>query len=167
MVKTPRTRHSKVSREPVTIDLGPEEVSRIKADQGEASEEKTAGPNPTTEADTAASSEEKAVKSRAGAFEYGFEEHPAEAKPEEAEAAASEQARMERDQSAKAPEPPPVPRRAANGLAAGLIGELLMRIYHEAGGAPQFYAQEYVHENEQKMAVAPADKAQDASKTIV
>lgn len=35
-------------------------------------------------------------------------------------------------------------------IAAGLIGELLTRIYHESGGAPQFYAQEYVHENEQK-----------------
>lgn len=28
-------------------------------------------------------------------------------------------------------------------IAAGLIGELLMRIYHEAGGAPQFHAEEY------------------------
>ena len=52
-------------------------------------------------------------------------------------------------------------------IAAGLIGELLTRIYHESGGAPQFYAQEYVHENEQKMAEPPADQAQAASKTIV
>ena len=29
-------------------------------------------------------------------------------------------------------------------IAAGLIGELLTRIYHEAGGAPQFHADEYV-----------------------
>lgn len=28
-------------------------------------------------------------------------------------------------------------------IAAGLIGELLIRIYHEAGGAPQFHAEEY------------------------
>lgn len=28
-------------------------------------------------------------------------------------------------------------------IAAGLIGELLTRIYHEAGGAPQFHADEY------------------------
>lgn len=121
MVKTPRTRHSKVSREPVTIDLGPEEVSRIKADQEKASEEKTAGVDPA-EADTAASSEENAAKSEAGTFEYGFEERPAEAKPAEPETAAPEQAQTERDWSAKAPEPPPAPRRATNGLAAGLIG---------------------------------------------
>lgn len=29
-------------------------------------------------------------------------------------------------------------------IAAGLMGELLMRIYHEAGGAPQYHANEYV-----------------------
>jgi glycosyltransferase involved in cell wall biosynthesis len=28
-------------------------------------------------------------------------------------------------------------------IVAGLLGELLARTYHEAGGAPQFYAQEY------------------------
>ena len=28
-------------------------------------------------------------------------------------------------------------------VAAGLMGELLMRIYHEAGGAPQYHAEEY------------------------
>ena len=29
MVKTPRTRHSKSEREPVTIELGPDDVSRL------------------------------------------------------------------------------------------------------------------------------------------
>jgi len=28
-------------------------------------------------------------------------------------------------------------------IVAGLVGELLIRVYHEAGGAPQFYAEEY------------------------
>jgi glycosyltransferase involved in cell wall biosynthesis len=32
----------------------------------------------------------------------------------------------------------------AQMIAAGLIGELLTRIYHEAGGAPQFHAEEVV-----------------------
>ncbi len=32
----------------------------------------------------------------------------------------------------------------AQMIAAGLIGELLTRIYHEAGGVPQFHAEEYV-----------------------
>lgn len=36
MVKTPRTRHSKTSKEPVTIDLAPGEVSRAKAEAEKA-----------------------------------------------------------------------------------------------------------------------------------
>ncbi|WP_036593605.1 glycosyltransferase family 2 protein [Ottowia thiooxydans] len=32
-------------------------------------------------------------------------------------------------------------------IAAGLMGELLMRIYHEAGGAPQYHAKEYGRES--------------------
>lgn len=39
MVKTPRTRHSGGGREPVTIELGPDEVSRVPA-EGEAAEAK-------------------------------------------------------------------------------------------------------------------------------
>jgi glycosyltransferase involved in cell wall biosynthesis len=31
----------------------------------------------------------------------------------------------------------------AQFIVAGLLGEILTRTYHEAGGAPQFYAQEY------------------------
>lgn len=49
-------------------------------------------------------------------------------------------------------------------IAAGLIGELLMRIYHEAGGAPQFHAQEHVHEPNPP--AAPADTAQTAPQAI-
>ncbi|WP_416401420.1 glycosyltransferase family 2 protein [Alicycliphilus denitrificans] len=51
-------------------------------------------------------------------------------------------------------------------VAAGLIGELLMRIYHEAGGAPQFHAQEYVPENERKQAQAPTHGALEAIEKI-
>ena len=47
-------------------------------------------------------------------------------------------------------------------IAAGLIGELLTRIYHEAGGAPQFHADEYVP----NQAVAPASQAPAASELI-
>src|SRR5262245_58579719 len=35
MVKTPRTRHSNTTREPMTIELGPEEVSHV-SPEGEA-----------------------------------------------------------------------------------------------------------------------------------
>ncbi|MBN9405667.1 MAG: glycosyltransferase family 2 protein [Burkholderiales bacterium] len=47
-------------------------------------------------------------------------------------------------------------------IAAGLIGELLMRIYHEAGGAPQFHAEEYVP----NQAASPAQQAPAASESI-
>jgi hypothetical protein len=39
MVKTPRTRHSKTVKEPVTIDLSADEVSRIKADEAKTAAE--------------------------------------------------------------------------------------------------------------------------------
>ena len=47
-------------------------------------------------------------------------------------------------------------------IAAGLIGELLTRIYHEAGGAPQFHADEYVP----NQAAAPASQAPKAPELI-
>ena len=40
MVKTPRTHHSKTVREPVTIDLQPGEVSRVKAEAEKADADK-------------------------------------------------------------------------------------------------------------------------------
>lgn len=42
-------------------------------------------------------------------------------------------------------------------IAAGLIGELLTRIYHEAGGAPQFHAEEIVLARDAPAAPAPAE----------
>ena len=47
-------------------------------------------------------------------------------------------------------------------IAAGLIGELLMRVYHEAGGAAQFHAQEYVPANRSERAEPGVLPAQDA-----
>ena len=41
-------------------------------------------------------------------------------------------------------------------IAAGLIGELLIRVYHEAGGAPQFHATEVLRDEEENQARAPA-----------
>ena len=41
MVKTPRTRHSKAEREPVTIELEPDEVSRLAADDDTTTTEQT------------------------------------------------------------------------------------------------------------------------------
>lgn len=47
-------------------------------------------------------------------------------------------------------------------IVAGLIGELLTRIYHESGGAPQFHADEYVPDSEPNRAPAPASQALEA-----
>jgi glycosyltransferase involved in cell wall biosynthesis len=48
-------------------------------------------------------------------------------------------------------------------IAAGLIGELLTRTYHEASGAPQFHAEEFVSSvDEQNQASAQAHQAQAA-----
>ncbi len=47
-------------------------------------------------------------------------------------------------------------------IAAGLIGELLMRVYHEAGGAAQFHAQEYVPANRPERVEPGVLVAQDA-----
>ncbi len=78
MVKTPRTRHSKATNEPVTIDLEPDAVSRVKADEAEA-----AGPaEPThheqTAAETAAEPEsvrEEAPAGMASSSAFGREPH--------------------------------------------------------------------------------------------
>ncbi len=51
-------------------------------------------------------------------------------------------------------------------IAAGLIGELLTRIYHEAGGVPQFHAEEYVPGDEKNGGLARADTAPPATSLI-
>ncbi|HMN20887.1 MAG TPA: glycosyltransferase family 2 protein [Ottowia sp.] len=50
-------------------------------------------------------------------------------------------------------------------IAAGLIGELLIRIYHEAGGAPQFHAEEYRPDETGNPPAAPAGQAATAINT--
>ena len=51
-------------------------------------------------------------------------------------------------------------------IGAGLIGELLTRIYHEAGGAPQFHAEEYVPDSEPNQPLADTPPASVAHQTI-
>ena len=48
-------------------------------------------------------------------------------------------------------------------IAAGLIGELLIRVYHEAGGAPQFHATEVLRDEQANQARAPAPPAPTAT----
>lgn len=54
-------------------------------------------------------------------------------------------------------------------VVAGLIGEMLTRVYYEAGGAPQFHAQEYLadEESEPNRPAAPIQPAQAATEIIV
>lgn len=56
MVKTPRTHHSKTVREPVTIDLQPGEVSRVKAEAEKAGADK---PNETGAPETGSAASPK------------------------------------------------------------------------------------------------------------
>ena len=51
-------------------------------------------------------------------------------------------------------------------IGAGLIGELLTRIYHEGGGAPQFHADEFVPDEASKTPPALVPVAPSATKTI-
>ncbi len=54
----------------------------------------------------------------------------------------------------------------AQMIAAGLIGELLTRIYHEAGGVPQFHAEEIAPDSESKTPQVRVEQAQTAIDNI-
>lgn len=54
----------------------------------------------------------------------------------------------------------------AQMIAAGLIGELLTRIYHEAGGVPQFHAEEIAPDSESKTPPVRVEQAQTAIDNI-
>ena len=54
----------------------------------------------------------------------------------------------------------------AQMIAAGLIGELLTRIYHEAGGVPQFHAEEIAPDSESKTPQVRVKQAQTAIDNI-
>ena len=150
MVKTPRTRHSNSERDPVTIELGPDDVSRV-----------------ATEEDAASAAEPEAVKEDIGASEAAVEspfeatssepaedvpatETPSEAAPELAPAFADEpypaESQAAPDYAAEQPRPsfaetePPVapqPARPARGsaLAAGVAGGIVALL---AGGLLQY-----------------------------
>lgn len=104
MVKTPRTRHSKTSREPVTIDLAPDEVSRVKAEEDGKAE---------------------AVAAEAGetaAPETPVEERGQE-KTEQPEAVADESSSQAAFGRTTTPTPPEKPAsRGGAGLLAGVAG---------------------------------------------
>lgn len=157
MVKTPRTRHSQGSKEPVTIDLSPGEVSRVKAEaeKSGASSSDQSGPNTVAEAvEEGKSAEVKAeTQSETGGATAA---KPAEAKPsavagsskpadgagstasDASKAGAASSAASSSSQSfgRKEPpsQPPPTARRGSSGggLLAGLAGGVVALLL--AGG---------------------------------
>ncbi|MFI0842411.1 COG4223 family protein [Mesorhizobium sp. IMUNJ 23232] len=145
MVKTPRTRHSKTRREPLTIELDPADVSRVAeaASDGQPSFETDAA-EPVAETDalkettagkgsdvgeTDTSSVQAAFSTETGTAAQPEQEYqPAEAAQEppgygfdEPETKRAAQAASE--EPAKAAVPPPPPRRDGfSRIAAGVIG---------------------------------------------
>jgi len=146
MVKTPKTRHARTQREPVTIDLGPDEVRRIEEEAAAADD---ARENGWTGGETAA--DEARAEAAARAAEAGDEE-PAAAdtvpEPAAAEApdasfatAASEErypagaagqepphfgrGRPQPSEEPTAPAPQVARPGRASALAAGLIGGVI------------------------------------------
>lgn len=144
MVKTPRTRHSSPEREPVTIELGPDEVSRVAAD-GE-----TAPAEPASDSvkEDIGASEAAAESPDATSDVASTPETPSEAAPEpsyneprpteETEAAHSEPPQQPRPSFAESePRIAPPPPRSSRGsaLTAGLAGGVVALL---AGGLLQF-----------------------------
>ena len=137
MVKTPRTRHSKAQREPVTIELGPDEVSRLATeDDAPVSDVRQEDAPEAVREDIGASeaagdsNQDPATGEPASEF---VSETPSEAAPESATASADEpqpaETRAASGETPKQappsdwPEPTPAPRASRGSvLAAGLAG---------------------------------------------
>ncbi|HTV70825.1 MAG TPA: phage tail protein [Rhizobiaceae bacterium] len=141
MVKTPKTRHSKPQKEPVTIDLEPDAVSRVSesdvsgpeksaeesASVFEASEPATRAP----QAESAAPEPTPADASEADEQFMGSEWPPEQTASDSSQASAfgrtaAEPSRPDREPEPSAmPERPEVPRRTASSLVAGLLGGVI------------------------------------------
>ncbi|WP_269931949.1 phage tail protein [Aminobacter sp. HY435] len=141
MVKTPKTRHSKSHREPVTIELEPGAVSRVK--DGETSNKAAADPVAATIDDEAvaakaeAPSETGAATAASGysSYDYNFDDAKPAEKPKAEPAAASESPKVSSSNgaagaAAKASGAPA--RQPTSGLLPGLAGGLIALLV--AGG---------------------------------
>lgn len=133
MVKTPKTRHSKSSREPVTIDLDADQVSRIARDKaaGEEATKAEATPEPTppeqVSQEAPLAEEPKAETpfeppAESHAQDYSFKEEPA---PPPAEEPAREADRPTSFEAQPAPPPEPARRGGMGMLAAGIVGGVI------------------------------------------
>lgn len=144
MVKTPRTRHSNAEREPMTIELGPDEVSRVST-EAEASPTDMEPGAETVKEDIAASETgtEPGDHAAQPAAETPTDEAAREAsmpldeEPRPAAGRADTSETAERPSAwADAPAaPPPARSRSGAALAAGLAGGLIVLV---GGGLLQF-----------------------------
>lgn len=155
MVKSPKIRHSKSLAEPVTIELGASDVSRIEPES--AADAKSAKPEAAAADKAAAEARAKAETGRTVSEKPTARLESAAAKPSESKPAAGQptppvgSGQFGRDASAKTatPPPPPPPRKDAPPLphadaplprrgsapvfAAGILGALIALV--AAGGA--------------------------------
>jgi len=136
MVKTPKTRHSKTHRDPVTIELEPGAVSRVeeaaKPEAGTEAVAATAGDEAMATPETL-SAETAARDSGYASYDYSFDNgKPAEAaKAETSSSAASSSSAGARTTSA-APSAASSGRQSAPGLLPGLAGGVIALLV--AGG---------------------------------
>jgi len=141
MVKTPKTRHSRQRGQPVTIELGPDEVSRLsdeqKAEPAPTGETASAGePGREAEAEQAAASPPEAEEPGPAStdeaphrtFDYNFTEPPAARGPQPADDAAPGETGA-RDDAGPGSSPPEATGRGGAGLGgrigAGVIGGVI------------------------------------------
>lgn len=142
MVKTPHTRHSKSSKEPVTIDLAPGEVSRLKA-EAEARASASGGNSPAATNSQPAKDNPaatapaggKATESDSGQTPKAEAKpapatEPSTAKPEQGEkpaanaSASTGSTSFGRKDQPSAPTPPPIQKRSSalpGAIAGGLV----------------------------------------------
>ena len=142
MVKTPKTRHSKSHREPVTIELEPGAVSRVEeADKAEATEaaeavSATIGEEAMAAADNTAkpASSETAAKADTGyaSYDYSFDNaQPTQQPKAEAPTDTASSSTSSSHASSSAP-PAAAQRQSTSGMLPGLAGGLIALLV--AGG---------------------------------
>src|SRR5690554_394306 len=124
MVKTPRTRHSKATREPVTIDLSPDEVFRLEKEQ-KAEEAAAAPAEPVVTSDTPPA--EPVIEDIAEPTVQSAEPEPESLSTESSGAPREEDvAEPAPSTFGRAPEPVAEPRRSSGGqLLAGAAGGVI------------------------------------------
>ncbi len=141
MVKTPKTRHSKTHREPVTIELEPGAVSRIKEAEAEAAEAQETGAaqageqnftivDTPAEAQASAATEPETDQAEAKPARENFDYDFSAQEPTRDEAAESAESSAKAEEPAQQAEKPsytqPEPRRSGfPPLAAGIVGGLI------------------------------------------